>query len=263
MPSISKEGIDMNFSNFNPLEVLRQRIGAVFAAFGASLMCCICGALMTFVFAPAQALQAARISGLPRVENAAAVAATAAGDELLVTGVLTGNPVVFEDASLVAYSEEEWQVSVPSSSSGDPDSSSEPHGSWKSVKTVVPALTLEMDGQPVTLQAAGSASLSGPLHEQLVPGNGIGAKYNGKSLPDGSRRYQGLRNGDQATVLGKKTADGEIAPDQLFAGDRAAFEESQRQAAAGLLIFGIVMMVMAPVVLVGGILGALFGRRRR
>jgi hypothetical protein len=253
----------MNLSNFNPFEILRRRIGAVFAAFGASLMCCICGALMTFVFAPAQALQAARISGLPRVENAAAVQAVAAGDELLVTGVLTGNPVVFEDAGLVAYSEDEWQVTVPSSSNDDPGSSREPHGSWKSVKTDVPALTLEMNGQPVALQAAGGVTLSGPLHEQLVPGNGISAKYNGQSLPDGSRRYQGLRNGDQVTVLGKKAAGEGIAPDQLFAGDRAAFEENQRQAAAGLLIFGIVMMVMAPVVLVGGVLGAIFGRGRR
>lgn len=253
----------MNLSNFNPLEILRQRIGAVFAAFGASLMCCVCGALMTFVFAPAQALQAAHISGLPPVESAAAVDAAAAGDELLVTGVLVGNPVLFEEAGLVAYSEEEWQVTVPSSSSDDPDSSSEPHGTWKSVKTVVPALTLEMDGQPVALRAAGSAHLSGPLHEQLVAGNGIAAKYNGKSLPDGTLRYQGLRNGDQTTVLGKKAADGGVAPGQLFAGDRAAFEESQRQAASGLLIGGILMMVFAPVVLVGGILGALFGRRRR
>jgi hypothetical protein len=38
----------------------------------------------------------------------------------------------------------------------------------------------------------------------------------------------------------------------VFAGDRAA---------AGLLFSGILLMVLSPIVLVGGILGALFRRR--
>jgi hypothetical protein len=64
------------------------------------------------------------------------------------------------------------------------------------------------------------------------------------------------------TVLGEKAASGGITPSQLYGGDRAAFEEAERQAASGLLFAGLCAMALSPVVLVGGILAALFGRRR-
>lgn len=244
---------------FNPLTILRRRLGAVFGTFAVSAACCLGGALMAFLFAPGQALQAYRISRLP-VMDAAAVEAAAAGDEILITGVLAGNAPLLDGFSFVTYSVEEWEVTVPSS---DDDGGAEPHGTWKSVETVVPELILDLSGQPVPTRAASRVRLSGPLHEKIVNGDSASqARYEGQLLPDGTRRYRGLTEGDLTTVLGKKAAAGGVIPEHLFAGDRVAFETSQRQAASGLLFSGICMMILSPVVLVGGLLGAAFWQRR-
>ena len=40
---------------------LRHRLGAVVTAVGASAACCLCGLLLTFVYAPRQALRAAHV----------------------------------------------------------------------------------------------------------------------------------------------------------------------------------------------------------
>jgi len=244
----------------NPLAMLRRRLGAVAAAFAGAAACCLCGAYMAFVAAPGQALTAAGISRLP-VMDAAAVAAAAPGRTVLISGLLAGNPPLLEGMDFVAYSEEEWSVTVPPS---DEDSSSEPHGDWKATRLVVPELSLSVNGQAVAIHAAESVQLSGPLREKLVRSNSrVQAKYENELLPDGTRRYRGLADGDLASVLGKKAAAGGVTPEQVFAGDRAAFEASQREAASNLLIGGIASMIAAPVVLVGGVLGALFWRRRR
>lgn len=68
-------------------------------------------------------------------------------------------------------------------------------------------------------------------------------------------------DGALTTVLGQKATTGGIIPEHLFAGDRVAFETSQRQAASGLLFSGICLMILSPLVLVGGLLFVLFRRR--
>ena len=244
----------------NPLTVLRQRLGAVAAAFIGAAACCGCGAYMAFVAAPGQALTAAGISRLP-VMDAGSVAAAAPGQTVLISGLLAGNPPLLPGMDFVAYSEEEWQVTTPPS---DEDSSGAPHGDWKATRLVVPELSLAVNGQTVAIHAAESVQLSGPLRETLVRGeSSLQAKYENELLPDGTKRYRGLADGDAASVLGKKAAAGGVTPEQVFAGGRAAFEASQRQAASNLLFGGIASMIAAPVVLVGGVLGALFWRRRR
>lgn len=144
----------------------------------------------------------------------------------------------------------------------DADGQGQPHGLWKSVETVVPDLSLDLSGQSVAVRGTSSARLLGPLRETTVPGDGPTATYEGKPVPAGTRRYRGLTNGDLATLLGKKEATGGVIPEQLFAGDRGTFETSQRQAASGLLISGICSIMLSPIVLVGGLLGAIFWRRR-
>lgn len=249
----------MNLGGLNLAATLRQRMNAVFGALAASAACCVCGALMTFVFAPGQALQAFRVSRMP-VMDAASVAAAAPGDPILVTGALAGNAPALEGYGLVAYRSDEWQVSVSQDEDGNDTSS----GRWASQGSVVPDLTLEIGGQPVAIQADNGARLGGQLNEVIIEGPGPASDedYDGRDLPDGTLRYQGLEDGDLTTVLGEKAAAGGIAPSQLYGGDRAAFEESERQAASGLLFGGLCAMALSPVVLVGGILVALFGRRR-
>jgi hypothetical protein len=80
-------------------------------------------------------------------------------------------------------------------------------------------------------------------------------------LPGGTLRYRGLAAGDLATVLGTRSAGGGIHPEHLFAGDRAAFEADQRLGASALFFSGLCALLLAPVVLIGG-LAALVTRRR-
>jgi hypothetical protein len=71
-----------------------------------------------------------------------------------------------------------------------------------------------------------------------------------------------MADGDRVTVLGEKGADGGEVPEHLFAGDRAAFAESQRQAASGLWYSGLASMVAAPLVLIGGLVAVVVWRGR-
>jgi hypothetical protein len=155
----------MNLLGFNFLSSVRQRVRSVLAILAISVLCLLCGGLMAFGFAPAQAIQAYRISRLPLTEDAAQVAAARAGEELLFTGLLKGNAPLLEGLNFVAYSVEEWKVTMPSA---EARGSSEPSGHWESAETVVPALTLELNGQPLSLLKASSARLSGDLHSQVI-----------------------------------------------------------------------------------------------
>ncbi len=245
----------MNLLGFNFFSSVRQRVRSMLAITAISVLCLLCGGLMAFGLAPAQAIQAYRISRLPVTDDAAQVAAAQPGEELLFTGTLKGNPPLLEGLDFIAYSAEEWIVTLPS----DNASNSKPGGHWETTETVIPALTLELNNQPVSLLKTSSARLSGDLHILIVKGDSPHqAEYEGERLPDGSKRYRGLFDGDLATVLGKKSASGSVLPEHIFAGDRLQFEESQRQAASGMFASGLCMMVFAPLLLVGGLLFTLF-----
>ncbi len=242
----------------NIFQAIRERIGAVIAAVFGSILVCICGALFTFYLAPQQALEANRIGNLPQMD-ASYVAAAAPGADILVTGSLVDNPPISADSQLVAYELEEWEVTQPSADSED----TTPDGSWSTVEYAAPDLALSVNGQTLQVLAAASLSFSGNLHEELVVGDGVEtADYDGQPLPEGSLRYSGFYNGDLVTVLGTRATTGGVIPEKLYGGDRVAFEESEKDAATGLLIAGVVMLVCAPVVLIGGGLGAIFGRRQ-
>ena len=249
----------MNFGGLLNRRInVRQRLGGITAALLAAFACCACGSLMTFVVAPRQAAQAARIDRLPHMQ-AADLAAAAAGDDVLITGVLAGNEALLDGSELVAYSELAWVLSTTSDDDAD---SFTPQGRWVSRANTVPGLTLALEGQAVQIHAGSSVQFSGPLREQLVPGDGPGeASFEGEMLPEGSRRYRGLADGDLTTVLGTRAPDGGVLPEHLFAGNRAEFEESQQQAASSLFVVGLLVMALSPIVLIGGVLFALFRRR--
>jgi len=245
----------MNLLGFNFLSSVRQRIRSMLAIMAISVLCLLCGGLMAFGFAPAQAIQAYCISRMPVTEDGAQVAAAQPGEELLFTGILKGNAPLLEGLDFVAYSAEEWKVTLPSDGDGD----SKPSGHWETAETIIPALTLELNGQPVSLLKASSARLSGDLHIQVVKGTGPHqAKYEGELLPGGTRRYRALLDGDRVTVLGRKSATGSVLPEHIFAGDHLQFVESQRKAASGMFMVGLCLMAFAPLLLVGGLLFTLF-----
>ncbi|RMD58266.1 hypothetical protein D6833_13080 [Candidatus Parcubacteria bacterium] len=247
------------FLGLNPFASARRRLGAIFAAVAVSVVCLACGAVMAFILAPGQAIRAYRIARLP-VMGAADVEAASAGDTILVTGILADNAPRLDGFDFVVYEEEVWRVTTPDRDDGE---AADPYGSWEAGETVAPALTLRVGDRPVRIHRAGNVRLGGALREEIVEGGGSDrAKYGERWLPDGSRRYRGVSDGDLLTVLGKKATTGGVIPEELFAGDRVAFEDSQRQAASGLLFGGILLMILSPVVLVGGLWGAIFGRRR-
>lgn len=236
---------------------IRERIGAAVVAVIAAMFFCMCGVVFVFFLAPRQALEARRIGNISQMDGAGVVNAPA-GTDILITGRLTDNPTL--DGDLVAYRLETWQVRE--SSSDDPDIN--PSGSWNTSETNVPNLTLDVNGQALTLLADSNVSLSGSLHEEIRHSDSsLGAEdFDDNWIPDGSQRFRGLQNGDLTTVLGTKASTGGVIPDKLYVGDRVAFEESEKEAASGFLVAGICMLVLAPVTVIGGILGTVFGRRR-
>jgi hypothetical protein len=236
---------------------IRGRIGAAVGAGVAAIFLLACGAFLFFVLSTQQSIQAWRINHLPEM-GAADLAAAATGDDVLITGRLADNEEIFSDG-YVAYVRSRWEVTPPD----EDDEDGKPHGSWESVERAVPDLTLMVGDTPVTILSDNSATLSGPLHEDLTRGDGHEtAEYEGQSLPEGSERVRGLYNGDLTTVLGKKASTGDIVPDELFVGDRVAFVEHKKATAQAMRIAGLCMMGLAPVVLIGGVLAGLFGRQR-
>ena len=240
---------------------IRQRLGRFIAALLGSMALFGCGLLFSLYLAPQQKLEARRIEQLPLMD-ASTVAQASPDDDIVVTGYLTDNQVVFPEDQFVAYEMEEWRVTVPEY---DPDNpNQEPDGSWESVERAIPELIVDVGGQIVISLRVEDASMNGALHESIFESNGFyEAEYMGDRLPEGSRRVRGFYNGDLITLWGKKAVSGGIIPDELYAGDRVSFEESQHAQAKGLLIAGVSMLVISPIVLVGGTLSAIFGRRQK
>ncbi|MBK9601000.1 MAG: hypothetical protein IPO36_04035 [Anaerolineales bacterium] len=248
-----------NLSGFNLFAQLRNRFKAVLGSFTAAISVFACGAVMTFVLAPNQAILAYKVSRMPMM-TAQSVESIAAGGDILITGYLIGGAPTPSLPEFIAYTEDTWKVTVTQDDNGNDNT---PSGSWSRVQTVFPELTLEMNGAPVLIRVSNSASLSGSLHEKVVDGNGIlQADYEGQPLHDGASLYRGFASGDLITILGKKASVGGVIPEQVFGGDRVSFEEYQRNLASSYLVMGVAFMLCSPLVLVIGILAALFGRKK-
>jgi hypothetical protein len=216
-----------------------------------------CGLLFLLVLAPRQKMEARRLERLPLMD-VQSVSAAAAGDEILITGALEGERLP-QAGDYIAYRLEEWDVSLP-----DPDdTNNEPDGSWDTLEVVVPRLQLSLPGGQIPIHADDRVKLSGPLREEWVYStSSLTAEFDDEQVPDGTRRYLGIYNGDLVTVWGQRASAGGVVPDEIFVGDRVAFIDKEHSAARGMLIAGISMLVCSPVILVGGVLSALFGRNR-
>jgi hypothetical protein len=248
-----------NLFTSNLFANLRGRINAGIGVIIATMALCVCGAVMTFVLAPQQALKAYRISQMPMMD-AGFVGDSAAGSDILITGYLNGNPPTPALPDFIAYTEEKWKVTVTKDDQGKGKT---PSGSWSLEQTVIPELILDTNDAAVDIHASGSANLSGPVHEKIVDGNGaLQANDGDKNRKDGAIRYRGFFSGDLTTVFGKKASIGGVIPEEFFAGDRIAFEAYQKQIASSFLFMGIAFMACSPLVLAFGILAVLFGRRR-
>ncbi len=239
---------------------ISRRIMGIVGVVIATVFIAICGAVMAFVLAPQQALEAGRIEGLPQL-TAQTFAQTAAGRDVAITGTLQGNEKLTQDG-LVAYTREQWEVTESSATSSS-SSQRSTSGTWKRIETKAPALTIAMSDGTVHTLAAEQPDFGGALQVSTVKGTGsLSATDNGESLPDGSVRTSGLVDGMLVTVVGTKATTGDIAPDRLFAGDRVALVADIRATAQGLLTAGLIMLGCSPLFLIVGIVGVIFGHRR-
>lgn len=244
------------------LQNIRGRIGAAIAAGGIAVCFLGFGALLAFVLSPQQAMEWRRIEGLPELDAAAYAAATV-GAEVALTGTLTDNPTLGSDG-LVAYIREQWDVE-PADKSDDSSSNDQPKGSWDTIETNVPVLTIAINGGNIKTITVSSANLGGNMRETAIK-QGTGsekASYNGQQLPEGSTRMRGFSNGDVVTVVGHKASTGGLTPARIFGGDRVQLIENIRSGARTMFAIGIGMMICSPIVLILGVLGALFGRRSK
>ena len=132
------------------LKGIRNRISGAVAGVIGGIMFFACGAILAFVVSPSQAVEWRRIQNLPEL-TASSLASTATGEDVVITGTLDGNETVVED--LVAYQREVWDVTE----STDEDGNTEYEGSWDTVETNVPTLTVNISGGAVTVIAASNA----------------------------------------------------------------------------------------------------------
>lgn len=236
------------------LQSLRDRIGGAFAAIIGAVLFFACGAVLAFVISPQQAAEWRRIQNLPET-TAASFEAADVNEEIAATGRLEGNATVTDD-SLVAYIREEWDVDPPDDNDNTAD------GSWRTIETVSPPLTLSLPDGTIQIEQGSSLTMGGAQHETITRGTGISARYEGQDLPEGSTRVRGYKNGDLLTVVGHKSSAGSLVPDRLFGGDRVQLVENVRSGARVAFAIGVGLMICSPLMLIGGVLGALLGRRR-
>jgi hypothetical protein len=176
---------------------------------------------------------------------------------------LTDNATLESDG-LVAYIREQWDVK-PANKSDNIDSNDTPEGTWDTIETNVPALTIAINGGNIKTIAVSSANLGGNMHETAIK-QGTGsekASHNGQQLPEGSTRMRGFSNGDVVTMVGHKASTGDLTPNRIFGGDRVQLIENIRSGARTMFVIGIVMMICSPIMLIMGVVGALFGRRSK
>lgn len=242
------------FQGVNPLEMIRQRIAGVIGVIVMAIAMLVCGGILAFVVSPGQAMEWRRIQGLPETTSGSLAVANP-GDEVVFTGTLDGNEELTE-YRLAAYRQSVWEVT----SSKDSDGNTDYDGSWTEQEKVVPALTVRVSDGSITTIPETTASFGRPTVTETVESN-QGQSVDGHH--EGSLQYEGFRNGDRVTVTGTRTNGGEVLPDRIFGGTREQLVEDIRSGARAAFVGGIALMVCSPVALVGGIIGVIFGRRRR
>jgi len=213
--------------------VVSAIVAFCFLAFGAALI---------FYFGPQLAQEAQRIGDLTELD-AASFRAIPSDQDVLITGVLEGNRKRTSDG-LVAYARECWDVEY--------DSEDGYEGSWETIETVLPELTVSVDGGQVRTVSVESATMGGHRHSQIVEYGDGKQKANG--IPEGSIRVIGYKNEDQITIVGQKTK-GRLLPDRLHGGDRAHLLQELETGLWFTSICGVGLILIAPAILLSALLG--------
>jgi hypothetical protein len=198
------------------------------------------GAYIILIQSPKQEREWRRIEAFQELDKAR-YAAVPPGEQVVLTGRLQDNSTRTR-YELVAFEVHEWDVST--------DDEGDESGSWRTLEVNVPALVLSIQGGVIKTIAA-TPSMGGEMHEFIEPTySRTTATYKNRSLSDGSIRVRGFRNRDLVTVVGRKTADGDLQPERLHGGDRPSLVAVLRGNVLALRILGGVLMLIGVVALV-------------
>lgn len=214
----------MRGCRFSFLSVFLLGFGLVFVGVGAGL------ATLGAGDARAAAERAERLAPL----SAAALEDGQPGREALVEGrVSARNPALFQD--LVAYVREEYR--------GSDDNRRD---MWAEDERRTPALLIDLPDGAASL-ADGQYALDNPPQSWQEPG---GKRWDGFA-GEGTKRYRGLRAGDQVVAVGTlvEGREGlELRAEWVYGGTRAQYIEGQRGSAAFLPWFGGLFALIGAVV---------------
>jgi hypothetical protein len=181
----------------------------------------------------------------------------AVGKQAALTGTLTGNASITSDPDLpniADYNVVAYEVQVYERRTSGSGSSRRTSYSWNTTRTVVNTLTLEVNGQTVTVYAADNISFNGDMH----------AFPTGGSFSQGDHRVRGFQEGDLVTIVAKHMEDGRFMADELYGGTRDELVSDTRTVAKIFRYIGYGMMAVAAVLTaVALIIGGFFLSRRR
>ncbi len=187
------------------------------------------GLLFMFIVLP-QIAKDFVVSQASSAGNKSAFEAIPVGNDVVVQGELTGNPIIEGEA--VVLVRERLEVTT---------TGNESDWDWREIERQVPLLILAIDGGSVLLTTdSGPVNLRGERHEVLdaVARTGFADTYpyQEQRLAEGSVRTFTLENGDQVTALGTKAGENEIAVRELYGGTSA---QLSAEMAKGATIFTI------------------------
>ena len=169
--------------------------------------------------------------------------------EAIVTGSLGSNKAQ-HDSGLVAYAEERWDVEY--------DSEDGYEGDGETLEGVWPSLLLLTSSGQIRTAAVNSAQYGGNRYSEVIHYSDSSTTVEG--IPDGSIRVTGYRNGNTVTVAGHRNEGGLLVPARFYGGTRDALIREQRQASWFATGFGVLFMVLGPLISVSGLVQAVRGR---
>lgn len=146
------------------------------------------------------------VRSLP-VVNARWLGDLAAGDDVVVSGVL--DATTLGPGEMVVYALQVWVVSSSSESGLD--------GGWRTEWVEALPMVIEVDGQTVFIKGAAPLQNYAGFGHSMILREGNGQFVDGHA--EGAERVWGLQNGDPVTVLGTVTIDQQVRPTVVMGGD--------------------------------------------
>ena len=173
--------------------------------------------------------------------DTAPLATSATGTPLAATGRLTGDPD--DDVGLLVYTEQEWRVEYDDEDSWE--------GHWQTLRTVVPACTLELTAGRLPVNPRPDVTLSLTPREITVYVPTYGDEVDG--IVAGTIRRLGFEPGDLVTIVGTTAPEG-VDPTRIAGGTRDDLVAHLSQQVTTLRLVGAALALVGTIMLVSALL---------